>query len=116
MKKFNIASCQMNVVDDKEINVNHAIELINEASNNADLITLPEMFNTPYDNDKFIENAEEEKNSYTLKAMCETAKENNIFLQSGSIAELENEFSILMDAEDIIDLSSYSKLKLCFNF
>lgn len=91
MKKFNIASCQMNVVDDKEINVNHAIELINEASNNADLITLPEMFNTPYDNDKFIENAEEEKNSYTLKAMCETAKENNIFLQSGSIAELENE-------------------------
>ena len=66
MKKFNIASCQMNVVDDKEINVNHAIELINEASNNADLITLPEMFNTPYDNDKFIENAEEEKNSYTL--------------------------------------------------
>lgn len=91
MKKFNIASCQMNVVDDKEINVNHAIELINEASNNADLITLPEMFNTPYDNNKFIENAEEEKNSYTLKAMCETAKENNIFLQSGSIAELENE-------------------------
>jgi len=90
MKKFNIASCQMNVVDDKEINVNHAIELINEASNNADLITLPEMFNTPYDNNKFIENAEEEKNSYTLKAMCETAKENNIFLQSGSIAELEN--------------------------
>lgn len=91
MKKFNIASCQMNVVDDKEKNVEHATELINEASNNAELITLPEMFNTPYDNKKFIENAEKEKKSYTLNSMCEIAKENNIYLQAGSIAELENE-------------------------
>ncbi len=92
MKEINIASCQMNVVDDKEKNVEHAIELINEASsNNANLITLPEMFNTPYDNDKFIENAEKENDSHTLKCMCETAKDNNIHLQAGSIAELENE-------------------------
>ena len=91
MKKFNIATCQMNVVDDKETNVEHAIHLINEASGNAELITLPEMFNTPYYNAKFIENAEKEKNSFTLDAMCETANENDVYIQSGSIAELENE-------------------------
>lgn len=92
MKEIKIASCQMNVVDDKEKNVEHAIELINEASsNNADLITLPEMFNTPYDNGKFVENAEKENDSYTLKAMCESARDNDIYLQPGSIAEMEDE-------------------------
>lgn len=92
MKKLSIASCQMNVVDDKEKNVEHAVELINEASsNNVDLITLPEMFNTPYSNDKFIENSEKEKDSYTLNAMCEVARENDIYLQAGSIAERDDE-------------------------
>lgn len=92
MEEFKLASCQMNVVDDKEKNIEHAIELVNNACiNNAELITLPEMFNTPYDNNKFVENAEEEKNSITLKAMREVAKENDIYLQAGSIAELENE-------------------------
>ncbi|MBQ6220436.1 MAG: carbon-nitrogen hydrolase family protein [Methanosphaera sp.] len=91
MKEFKLASCQMNVVDDKEENIGHAIELINEASEKgANLVTLPEMFNTPYDNQKFIENAEKEKDSITLKAMCEIAKDNNILLQSGSIAEEKN--------------------------
>ena len=92
MKNIKIASCQMDVVDNKERNINHAIELIKEASNkNADIITLPEMFNTPYDNNKFIENAEIEEDSQTLDAMCNTAQEENIYLQCGSIAEKEED-------------------------
>ncbi len=92
MEEFILASCQMNVVDDKEENINHAVELIKQACNkDAQLITLPEMFNTPYDNNKFVENAEKEQDSVTLNALCEVAKENDIFLQAGSIAELENE-------------------------
>jgi predicted amidohydrolase len=92
MKELKIACCQMNVVDNKQTNIEHAIALINEASdNNADLITLPEMFNTPYDNNKFIENAEYEKDSITLSSMCDIARENNIFLQAGSIAEKDEE-------------------------
>ena len=92
MEEIKIASCQMNVIDNKEKNIEHAMELIKEASNNdAQLITLPEMFNTPYDNSKFIENAEEEKDSITLNRMCEIAREENIYLEAGSIAELENE-------------------------
>ncbi|MDO5825343.1 MAG: carbon-nitrogen hydrolase [Methanosphaera sp. rholeuAM130] len=91
MKNIKIASCQMDVVDNKKENINHAIELIKVASSNhADIITLPEMFNTPYDNNKFIENAEKEEDSPTLDAMCKIASQENIYLQCGSIAELED--------------------------
>lgn len=91
MEEFKLACCQMNVVDNKETNIKHAIELISDAcKNNATLITLPEMFNTPYDNSKFIENAEEEKNSITLNTLCDVTKDNDIYLQAGSIAELDN--------------------------
>lgn len=88
MKDFRIASCQMDVVDDKNENIRHAVELIKEASNNnADIVCLPEMFNTPYDNDKFIENAEYEDDSITLEAMKTVADEESIILQCGSIAQ-----------------------------
>ena len=92
MDEFKIACCQMNVINDKKSNVTHAKELIEEASSNGvELVTLPEMFNTPYDNNKFIENAEEEENSYTLNKMCDIAQDNNILLQAGSIPELEDD-------------------------
>lgn len=88
MKDFKIASCQMDIVDNKEKNIEHASKLINEAVlNNAELVTLPEMFNTPYSNEKFIENAEHEEDSYTLNYMKEIAKKNRIYLQCGSIPE-----------------------------
>ena len=92
MENFKMASCQMDVVDDKKTNIETAIGLIREASsNNAKLITLPEMFNTPYTNEKFIENAEVENDSFTLNAMCDIAEEEGIYLQCGSITEKEND-------------------------
>ena len=92
MEEFKLACCQMNVVDNKDMNINHAVELINKASSDgAALITLPEMFNTPYDNAKFVENAEEEDTSRTLNTMCDVAKDNDIYLQAGSIAELDDD-------------------------
>lgn len=91
MKDFKIATCQMNVVDNKDTNIEHAIQLIKKASSNgAKLITLPEMFNTPYDNSKFIEYCEEETTSKTLNSMQDLAREENIYLQSGSIPEKES--------------------------
>ena len=91
MKDFKIATCQMNVVDNKDTNIEHAIQLIKKASSNgAKLITLPEMFNTPYDNSKFIEYFEEETTSKTLNSMQDIASEENIYLQSGSIPEKES--------------------------
>ncbi|WP_455646070.1 carbon-nitrogen hydrolase family protein [Methanosphaera sp.] len=90
MKDFKIASCQMNVVDNKEVNIEHACNLIKEASShNAQIVTLPEMFNTPYTNDKFIEYAEYEETSITLNTMQDIAREEKIYLQCGSIPEKE---------------------------
>ena len=90
MEEFKLACCQMNVVDDKEKNIEHAIELVRKASSNgAKLITLPEMFNTPYDNAKFVENAEKEEDSPTLAAMCHVAEDEKVYLQAGSIAEYD---------------------------
>ena len=88
MEKIRLALCQMNVVDNKETNLNKANSMINDAvSKNVDFIVLPEMFNCPYSNDKFIEYAEEEKTSHTLLKISQLACRNNVYILAGSIPE-----------------------------
>ena len=89
MSKIKIALCQMNVVDDKKENIEKATFMI-EKANNSDFIVLPEMFNCPYSNDKFIEYCEEEKTSHTLNAISGLAKKHRVYILSGSIPEKEN--------------------------
>lgn len=92
MNKINIALCQMNVVDNKEENIKKAIQMIKESKKQgADLAVLPEMFNCPYENEKFIEYAEELNSSQTLEKIANIAKEENIHVLAGSIPELEND-------------------------
>ena len=87
-----LALCQMNVVDDKETNLKKASEMIIiSVKKNADFIILPEMFNCPYSNDKFIEYSEYEEKSQTLATISQLAKNNNIYILAGSIPEKENE-------------------------
>ena len=82
----------MNVVDNKEENIKSAELMINHGvSQNADFIVLPEMFNCPYSNDKFIEYGEDEKTSRTLNAISSLASENNVYILAGSIPEKEND-------------------------
>lgn len=83
----------MNVVDNKNENIQHATQLIRKAAENRDvkLITLPEMFNTPYTHDKFIQNAEKQDESITVNTMCQLASELEIYLQPGSIPELSDD-------------------------
>ena len=89
---FKIAACQMMVIDNKEVNVNKAVSMIKEAAqNNAKLVILPEMFNCPYDNQKFREYSENRENSKTLEALKKSAIECKIFLVAGSIPESEDE-------------------------
>lgn len=91
-KHFKLAICQLKVVDDKNSNVNRAVEMINQSSKNkADIVILPEMFNCPYDNAKFKEYAETREQSKTLKVISEAAKDNNVLIVAGSIPELDNE-------------------------
>ena len=92
MTKIKLALCQMNVVDDKDANIEKATSMINDsADNNADFIVLPEMFNCPYSNDKFIEYGEYENESTTLMAISELASENNVYILAGSIPEYEKD-------------------------
>ena len=89
MKTIKIALCQMNVVDNKEKNIKKAIQMIKESKKQgAYLAVLPEMFNCPYENEKFIEYAEKLEDSQTLKEIAKIAKEENIHVLAGSIPEL----------------------------
>ena len=91
MNIIKIALCQMNVVDNKRENISKATSMINEAAgHDSDFIVLPEMFNCPYSNDKFIEYAEEEKSSPTLDAISRLAGEHETYILAGSIPEKEN--------------------------
>ena len=89
MTKIKIALCQMNVIDNKEENLKKASSMINKACNNADFIVLPEMFNCPYSNDKFIEYGEVENDSYTLNRIASLSKSNKTYILAGSIPEME---------------------------
>ena len=92
MTKIKLALCQMNVVDNKEKNMKTARLMIEESiSKNADFIILPEMFNCPYSNDKFIEYGEKEKSSETLSEISKLAKSNNAYILAGSIPEIEED-------------------------
>ena len=92
MTKIRLGLCQMNVIDNKEKNLENATSMINESiSKNADFIILPEMFNCPYSNDKFIEYAEEDFNSQTLGKISSLAKKNNRYILAGSIPEKEED-------------------------
>jgi len=91
-KTFKIAVCQMEVVDDKEANIEKAVHFIEKSSlKNADLVVLPEMFNCPYENTKFTEYAEHRDNSQTLKAVSAAAGEYSLYLVAGSIPELDKD-------------------------
>lgn len=88
---FKLAVCQMNVVDNKDLNLNKAVNMIESAARNkADMVLLPEMFNCPYDNSKFVEYAESRKNSRTLKSISIAAEIAGVYVIAGSIPELEN--------------------------
>ncbi len=88
--KFKLALCQMKVIDDKNSNIKKALDMIEISANNgSDLVILPEMFNCPYDNNKFREYAEEKGSSKTLKAISEAAEKFNIYIVAGSIPELK---------------------------
>ncbi|MBN2260386.1 MAG: carbon-nitrogen hydrolase family protein [Clostridiales bacterium] len=82
-----IGLIQMDVVDDKKENIKKAKDMILEAHDQgAEIIMLPEMFNTPYQNDKFSSYAETETGE-TVEFIKSTAKELKILLIGGSIPE-----------------------------
>lgn len=81
------ALCQMSVADDKEKNLRHAAELIDEAVRvGARVICLPEIWNSPYDIKLFGARAEPDGGPSTA-LMSGLAGIHGIYLIGGSIPE-----------------------------
>ena len=86
-----IGIVQMKTCEDKEANLSKAKLGIEECvKKGAEIVILPEIFNSPYDSKKFREYSEE-KNGKTWTFLSNLSKENNIILIGGSIPEIEND-------------------------
>lgn len=89
---FKVAVCQMLVVDDKDANIEKAVHLMEKSGRSgADLVVLPEMFNCPYENEKFPLYAENRADSETLNAVSSAAREQGVYLVAGSIPERDDD-------------------------
>lgn len=87
---FKVALVQMDVTAIKSENLEHAVTLINKAATNgAQLIILPECFNSPYDTSCFPKYAESIP-GHTSDMLAQTAKDNDVYIIGGSIPEIDN--------------------------
>lgn len=85
--KLKIASVQFAVCEDKYENIEHFAEIIGDGvCDNADIISLPEMWNCPYKTELFPEFAEPEMGD-TWLAMSTLAKKTGTYIVGGSIPE-----------------------------
>ncbi|PKU77998.1 Nitrilase 1 [Dendrobium catenatum] len=92
VSKFKIALCQLSVTADKSRNIAHARRAIEEAaSKGAQLVLLPEIWNSPYSNESFpvyaedIESGDGAAPSYSM--LSEAARSLKITIVGGSIPE-----------------------------
>ena len=91
MSTLKVALVQMIVTKNKADNLKKAKDFIGQAKKeNAKLIILPEMFQTPYDTKLFSTYAEE-KNGETWQLLQILAKEHQVFIVGGSIVEKEGD-------------------------
>jgi len=89
MKSFKAAVCQNLPLRDTAKSVEDAIAMIRRAAaDGARLVSLPEMFFRPYELSSIAEHAEEDGS--TIGRLRETARDLEIYLCTGSIAEREN--------------------------
>ncbi|XP_068662407.1 omega-amidase, chloroplastic [Aristolochia californica] len=92
VSKFKIALCQLSVTADKERNISHARKAIEEAADKgAELVLLPEIWNSPYSNDSFPVYAEDidagGESSPSISMLSEVARNRKITIVGGSIPE-----------------------------
>ncbi|KAL4302053.1 hypothetical protein GQ457_10G001740 [Hibiscus cannabinus] len=92
LTKFKIGLCQLSVTPDKERNIKHAKKAIEEAAQRgAQLVLLPEIWNSPYSNDSFPVYAEDidagGDASPSTAMLSEVASHLKITIVGGSIPE-----------------------------
>lgn len=107
-----IALCQMKISPSKEKNLEIASLFIERARlSDAEIIVLPEMFNTPYTK-SYIRNNAEEYHGITFKFLQEASK--GIILIGGSIPEASGDkiYNTTYAFEDGVELGRYRKINL----
>jgi len=86
--KFKLALVQLAVGSNKADNIKRAALKVSEAAQNgAQIVSLPECFNSPYGTKYFGEYAESVPQGPSSQLLSETARNNKIFLIGGSIPE-----------------------------
>ncbi|MDD2370516.1 MAG: carbon-nitrogen hydrolase family protein [Firmicutes bacterium] len=107
-----IALCQMKVSKSKDINLKTASLFIERAKlSDAEIIVLPEMFNTPYTRSYIINNAEYGKGK-TYQFLKDQSKD--IILIGGSIPEIDGNkvYNTTYAFENGIEIGKYRKINL----
>lgn len=98
MANLKVAMLQTKVYADKEENLRQLRKILESLMiKKPDLVTLPEMFNCPYQTQNFPIYAEEEGGK-TWKVLSDLAKEFGIYLSAGSIPEKDQEGHIFNTA------------------
>ena len=89
--KVRISCIQFNVDEDKYRNIEHLAELFADgAAEDADIVSLPEMWSCPYRTDAFPVYAEPEQGD-TWLAMSTLARKYGVYIVGGSIPEVDEE-------------------------
>lgn len=107
-----IALCQMKVVQSKEKNLEIASLFIERAKlSDAEIVVLPEMFNTPYSK-SFIRNNAEENQGPTYEFLLEASR--GIILIGGSIPEKSEDkiYNTTYAFENGVEIGKYRKINL----
>ncbi|XP_011869359.1 PREDICTED: omega-amidase NIT2 [Vollenhovia emeryi] len=92
MTTLRLALVQLSVGDDKATNVSRAVSFIERAKQDrADIVTLPESFNSPYGTSHFAKYAESIPDGETSAALSEAARKNNVYVIAGTIMERSND-------------------------
>ncbi|MEM7802385.1 MAG: carbon-nitrogen hydrolase family protein [Chloroflexota bacterium] len=117
MSTFRIAACQMNSQHDKDVNLEKAEKLIDEAAAlGADMVGLPEMFNMLGEYEDTVHEAEPVPGR-TSQFLSAKAKEHGIYIHGGSIPEKIDGSHKLLNTTLVYDrngdlISRYSKIHL----
>lgn len=102
-----LALVQLAVGAQKAVNLSHARSKVMEAAKTgANIVVLPECFNSPYGTKYFGQYAEEintDKPSDSIRALSEMARDSKVFLVGGSIPERETDTDKLYNTCTIWD-------------
>lgn len=117
MREFTVAVCQMDSKDDKEANVDQALEFLDEAAEaGADLVSFPEMFTFMGSDEGSLESAEPVPGPTTEK-IAEKAETYGFHVHAGSMYEEADQEGKVYNTTVVFDdegeiVTTYSKIHL----